>query len=97
MSSPSLTRLTLARLLMKSPADARSAIESAICAVTRVVRKRDAPRVADVLARTAPERGYEVWSRAMQSGEEPEEESHRQRQRARERQRAPDHRERQAR
>ena len=39
----------LRRLLMKSPAEISSAIDSAICAVTSLVRKRAAPRPPDSL------------------------------------------------
>ena len=45
--TPRSTRLTFIRLLMNSPAEMSSAIESAICAVTSDVRKRAAARAPD--------------------------------------------------
>ena len=55
-SMPRSTRLTLTRLLVKSPATTSSTIDSAICAVASVVRKRDAAARARRLAGLALER-----------------------------------------
>ena len=48
--NPRSTRLTLNRLLMNSPADMRSVIESAIWAVANALRNRAAPRGSGRLA-----------------------------------------------
>ncbi len=45
--TPRSTRLTLNRLLVKRPADASRAIESAICTVTSPMRKRAAARAPE--------------------------------------------------
>ena len=48
MLKPRSTRVTFIKLFTKRPAATRSAIESAICAVASVARKRPADRAPDV-------------------------------------------------
>ena len=82
---PRSTRPTLRRLLMNSPAEMSSAIESAICAVTSDVRNRAAPRAADELSGIVAQRRHEIGTRALQRREDPEQQAGDERQRRRER------------
>ena len=66
MSMPRSTRLMFRKLSMKSPAAMRSAIDNAICAVTRLVRKRAAPRppanFPELFRNSVTRSGRVLWS-----------------------------------
>ena len=79
--TPRSTRLTFSRLLTKKPAAASSAIESAICAVASDERKRAAPRAPDGWPAWPFSADDEIGPRAVQRGEQAEEQARAERQR----------------